>query len=317
MSRGLERADRDQSSARLRFGLSMRLLSEIHVALSGSCRRLRERGVPWAWPTRNQQRHRPSSVPRYSPTFRCCNASGRPRFVPVKSYRTMRTSCSAVSAGSRTISCCCASVEGVLCASHTGRYVQTWLERRSLGHPAQRAAAGLRDRIDRGRRERARELLALSRFGALCARRPGAYLRCAGVADALAIGRYPGRRLASTSAMRNTIFSIRFFSAADEGVLSLAAIRNARGEPADFQIVHLNQGAAKLLMQPATELLWRRLSAGGNPLAAPHVMDRLRAFVGGGPGEAVRDRQRRSAACSSASRHSATCCRSRSPMSPR
>lgn len=74
------------------------------------------------------------------------------------------------------------------------------------------------------------------------------------------------------------------FSAADEGVLSLAAIRDARGEPADFQIVHLNQGAARLLMQPATELLWRRLSAGGNPLAAPAVMNRLRGFVGGGPG---------------------------------
>ena len=62
------------------------------------------------------------------------------------------------------------------------------------------------------------------------------------------------------------------FSAADEGVLSLAAIRDARGEPADFQIVHLNQGAARLLMQPATELLWQRLSGGGNPLAAPAVM---------------------------------------------
>jgi PAS domain S-box-containing protein len=36
------------------------------------------------------------------------------------------------------------------------------------------------------------------------------------------------------------------FSATDEGVLSLAAIRDARGKPFDFQIVHLNQGAARL-----------------------------------------------------------------------
>src|SRR5262249_23037405 len=66
----------------------------------------------------------------------------------------------------------------------------------------------------------------------------------------------------------------------DEGVLSLAAIRDAQGRPSDFQIVHLNQGAARLLMQPATELLWRRLGAGGNPLAAPDVIGRLRALVG-------------------------------------
>ena len=52
------------------------------------------------------------------------------------------------------------------------------------------------------------------------------------------------------------------FSATDEGVLSLAAIRDASGRPFDFQIVHLNQGAARLLRQPSTELLWRRLGDG-------------------------------------------------------
>jgi hypothetical protein len=56
------------------------------------------------------------------------------------------------------------------------------------------------------------------------------------------------------------------FSATDEGVLSLAAIRDANGSPCDFQIVHLNQGAARLLRQPSTALLWRRLAAGGNLL---------------------------------------------------
>src|SRR6202790_1867284 len=52
------------------------------------------------------------------------------------------------------------------------------------------------------------------------------------------------------------------FSTTDEGVLSLAAIRDSDRAPFDFQIVHLNQGASRLLKLPATELQWRRLSAG-------------------------------------------------------
>jgi diguanylate cyclase (GGDEF)-like protein/PAS domain S-box-containing protein len=62
-------------------------------------------------------------------------------------------------------------------------------------------------------------------------------------------------------------------------VLSLAAIRDAAGRPSDFQIVHLNQGAARLLRQDATELLWRRLGAGGNLLGAPAMIERLRGII--------------------------------------
>jgi hypothetical protein len=46
------------------------------------------------------------------------------------------------------------------------------------------------------------------------------------------------------------------FSATDEGVLSLATIRDAQGQPFDFQIVHHNAGAARLLKLPSVELLW-------------------------------------------------------------
>ncbi|WKA26584.1 putative bifunctional diguanylate cyclase/phosphodiesterase [Bradyrhizobium roseum] len=74
------------------------------------------------------------------------------------------------------------------------------------------------------------------------------------------------------------------FSSTDEGVLSLAAIRNASGSPSDFQIVHLNQGAARLLRQPASALLWRRLAAGGNLLCRPEVLRRLRDIIVGGNG---------------------------------
>jgi diguanylate cyclase (GGDEF)-like protein/PAS domain S-box-containing protein len=69
------------------------------------------------------------------------------------------------------------------------------------------------------------------------------------------------------------------FAATDEGVLSLAAIRDSGGEPFDFQIVHLNQGAARLLRRPERELLWQRLSTGGNLLGARDVTARLREVV--------------------------------------
>ncbi|KRR04790.1 diguanylate cyclase [Bradyrhizobium jicamae] len=74
------------------------------------------------------------------------------------------------------------------------------------------------------------------------------------------------------------------FSATDEGVLSLAAIRDVNGNPSDFQIVHLNQGAARLLRKPSTELLWHRLATGGNLLCGPEVLRRLRDIIGGGHG---------------------------------
>jgi diguanylate cyclase (GGDEF)-like protein/PAS domain S-box-containing protein len=72
------------------------------------------------------------------------------------------------------------------------------------------------------------------------------------------------------------------FSTTDEGVLSLATIRDAGGNAFDFQIVHHNQGASRLLKLPATELQWRRLSAGGNLLCLPEVVERLLGVVRSG-----------------------------------
>ena len=72
------------------------------------------------------------------------------------------------------------------------------------------------------------------------------------------------------------------FSATDDGILSLATIRCADGNPIDFQIVHLNQGTARLLRQPADELRWRRLSAGTHALCSPQVLEWLFAVVSGG-----------------------------------
>jgi diguanylate cyclase (GGDEF)-like protein/PAS domain S-box-containing protein len=75
------------------------------------------------------------------------------------------------------------------------------------------------------------------------------------------------------------------FSATDEGVLSLAAIRDSQGQPFDFQIVHHNAGAARLLKLPTTELLWQRLSARGNLLCASEVIERLLRVIKSGDGD--------------------------------
>jgi diguanylate cyclase (GGDEF)-like protein/PAS domain S-box-containing protein len=75
------------------------------------------------------------------------------------------------------------------------------------------------------------------------------------------------------------------FSATGEGVLSLATIRDSGGRPFDFQIVHHNQGASRLLKLPSTGLLWRRLSGGGNLLCLPKVIERLRSIVESGSGD--------------------------------
>jgi len=53
------------------------------------------------------------------------------------------------------------------------------------------------------------------------------------------------------------------FSTTDEGVLSLAAIRDSGGEPFDFQVVHHNDGASRLLKLPSTELLGAGSTPGG------------------------------------------------------
>lgn len=72
------------------------------------------------------------------------------------------------------------------------------------------------------------------------------------------------------------------FCATDDGIMSLATIRDAEGRPVDFQIVHLNQGTARLLRSPPDELRWRRLSTGMHVLCSPLVLERLIAVVNDG-----------------------------------
>ncbi|HLG82427.1 MAG TPA: EAL domain-containing protein [Bradyrhizobium sp.] len=70
------------------------------------------------------------------------------------------------------------------------------------------------------------------------------------------------------------------FATTDDGVIAVSTIRDASGEPADFQIVHHNQAAAKLLKVDAGSLQWQRLGEGGHVLCSDEVRERLREAVG-------------------------------------
>ena len=65
------------------------------------------------------------------------------------------------------------------------------------------------------------------------------------------------------------------FSTTDDGVIAVTTIRDASGQPIDFQIVHHNQAAAKLLKVGGDSLQWQRLSKGDHALCSDVVRARL------------------------------------------
>jgi diguanylate cyclase (GGDEF)-like protein/PAS domain S-box-containing protein len=158
--------------------------------------------------------------------------------------------------------------------SRTGRYAQKWLDNdrwdipltilspdcaTALSEAAANALKKSRPHLSVAHRVRdgiaqAYDILALPTFS-----RWGGTL----------IGAYVNER----SAPYNLLDAV--FSRSDEGVLSLSTLRDGAGQPFDFQVVHHNEGASKLLKVPTTALLWRRLSAGGNLLCLPEVIGRL------------------------------------------
>jgi diguanylate cyclase (GGDEF)-like protein/PAS domain S-box-containing protein len=170
-----------------------------------------------------------------------------------------------------------------LAASHTGRYIQNWLNDERWDIPLSALPPDCATALG----EAAASALQNSRpylASAHCVR--DGLVRTYDVLALPTSSRWGGTLIAVYVNERGTQYNLldTIFSATDDGVLSLAAIRNASGQPFDFQIVHLNQGASRLLKQPATELLWRRLGAGGNLLCAPEVLERLRDIVTGGSG---------------------------------
>jgi diguanylate cyclase (GGDEF)-like protein/PAS domain S-box-containing protein len=75
------------------------------------------------------------------------------------------------------------------------------------------------------------------------------------------------------------------FSSTDEGVLSLAALRDADNRVFDFQVVHFNQGAARLLRLSPADLQWHRLSTIGHLLGKSSVTARLQKVIEGSVGD--------------------------------
>jgi diguanylate cyclase (GGDEF)-like protein/PAS domain S-box-containing protein len=167
--------------------------------------------------------------------------------------------------------------------SHSGRYVQKWLNDDRWNLPLSALPPDCATALG----EAASSALANGRphlASAHCVR--DGLVRTYDVLALPTSARWGGTLIGAYVNERDEQFNLldTIFSATNDGVMSLAAIRDASGQPSDFQIVHLNQGAARLLRQPSSELLWRRLGAGGNLLAAPEVIQRLRGIIASGSG---------------------------------
>ncbi len=76
-----------------------------------------------------------------------------------------------------------------------------------------------------------------------------------------------------------------FVGATNDGVVSVAAVRDASGRVVDFQIVHLNDGAARLIGLAADQLIWHRIRSGNHALASDDVVGRLAAVMESGSGD--------------------------------
>jgi len=163
---------------------------------------------------------------------------------------------------------------GAIEVSRSGRYVQQWLNEERWDIPL--AALSPDCAIALGE----------SAANALTSGRPHVALaRCVrdGMVrtyDVLALptasrwgGTLVGAYVNERDAQYNLLDAV--FAHTEEGVLSLATLRDARQKPFDFQVVHHNQAASTLLKVAAESLQWRRLSEGGNLLCSHLVAERL------------------------------------------
>jgi diguanylate cyclase (GGDEF)-like protein/PAS domain S-box-containing protein len=173
--------------------------------------------------------------------------------------------------------------DDALTVSHSGRYIQQWLNDDRWDVPLSAlppdCATALGEAASHAL-QNGRPYLAMAH----CVR--DGLVRTYDVLALPTSSRWGGTLVGAYVNERDAQFNLldTIFSATDEGVLSLAAVRDANGRPSDFQIVHLNEGAARLLRQPSTKLLWRRLAAGGNLLCGAEVLQRLRDVIVSGNG---------------------------------
>jgi diguanylate cyclase (GGDEF)-like protein/PAS domain S-box-containing protein len=172
---------------------------------------------------------------------------------------------------------------GTMVVSHTGRYVQKWLNDERWDVPL----TALPPDCSTALSEAAASALTNGRphlAVAHCVR--DGLVRTYDVLALPTFSRWGGALIGAYVNERGAQYNLldMIFSASDDGVVSLAAIRDADGRPCDFQIVHLNEGASRLLKLPSAGLMWRRLSAGGNLLGSQEVIEQLIRIIGSGNG---------------------------------
>jgi diguanylate cyclase (GGDEF)-like protein/PAS domain S-box-containing protein len=158
--------------------------------------------------------------------------------------------------------------------SRTGRYVQKWLNDERWDIPLEAISpdcALVLGESAVNALENGRPYLA----SAHCVR--DGMVRTYDVLALPTASRWGGTLVGTYVNERNVQYNLldAIFSTTEDGVLSLATIRGAGGEPCDFQIVHHNQGAAKLLKVSAGSLQWSRLQDGANLLCGREVIARL------------------------------------------
>src|SRR5262249_27682266 len=147
---------------------------------------------------------------------------------------------------------------GPIEVSRTGRYVQKWLNDERWDIPLELVSpdcATVLSESVASALENGRPYLA----SAHCVR--DGMVRIYDVLALPTASRWGGTLVGTYVNERNAQYNLldAIFSTTEEGVLSLATIRDAGGEPCDFQIVHHNQSALKLLKVAAGGLQWSRL----------------------------------------------------------
>ncbi|WP_404550683.1 putative bifunctional diguanylate cyclase/phosphodiesterase [Bradyrhizobium niftali] len=160
--------------------------------------------------------------------------------------------------------------------SRTGRYAQEWLgdERWDIPMDALRAdcATVLREAASNAIANNGTYLAA-----AHCVR--NGMVRTYDVLALPTFGRWGGTLVGVYVNERGAEYNLldAIFSTTDDGVITLSTIRDATGRPLDFQVVHHNQAAVRLLNVTERSLLWQHLSNGAHLLCSQAVVGRLRA----------------------------------------
>jgi diguanylate cyclase (GGDEF)-like protein/PAS domain S-box-containing protein len=165
--------------------------------------------------------------------------------------------------------------------SRSGRYVQQWLGEERWDIPIDLLAPD----CARALTDAANAALATSRphlAVAHCVR--DGVVQTYDILTLPTTSRWGGRLIGAYVNEHGTRYNLvdAIFSATDEGIVSLAAIRDSSGAAFDFQIVHHNQGATRLLRVEPNGLQWRRLSDGGHALCFPKVTSWLLSMIESG-----------------------------------